>query len=151
MTFTWSVTLKINDKGLLADVVGTSRCRSYGINVHVGYTKAYASDCLKCAIAPEIPNNSASLAPFKVRAPEGCILNAPRPSPVAVRHVLGHFVPDLVLGALHKFLPDLMPAEGAGTTWNIQISVHENRRSEEHTSELQSLMRISYAVFCLKK
>src|SRR3546814_4718068 len=27
----------------------------------------------------------------------------------------------------------------------------ENRRSEEHTSELQSLMRISYAVFCLKK
>src|SRR3546814_9489610 len=28
---------------------------------------------------------------------------------------------------------------------------HESRRSEEHTSELQSLMRISYAVFCLKK
>src|SRR3546814_6237834 len=29
--------------------------------------------------------------------------------------------------------------------------VVEGRRSEEHTSELQSLMRISYAVFCLKK
>src|SRR3546814_2320598 len=29
--------------------------------------------------------------------------------------------------------------------------VQEGRRSEEHTSELQSLMRISYAVFCLKK
>src|SRR3546814_3466047 len=28
---------------------------------------------------------------------------------------------------------------------------HSNDRSEEHTSELQSLMRISYAVFCLKK
>src|SRR3546814_5883880 len=28
---------------------------------------------------------------------------------------------------------------------------YERRRSEEHTSELQSLMRISYAVFCLKK
>src|SRR3546814_4376141 len=28
---------------------------------------------------------------------------------------------------------------------------HAQRRSEEHTSELQSLMRISYAVFCLKK
>src|SRR3546814_10447336 len=28
---------------------------------------------------------------------------------------------------------------------------HEAERSEEHTSELQSLMRISYAVFCLKK
>src|SRR3546814_5774849 len=30
-------------------------------------------------------------------------------------------------------------------------TVVEIRRSEEHTSELQSLMRISYAVFCLKK
>src|SRR3546814_4501769 len=29
--------------------------------------------------------------------------------------------------------------------------LHAQRRSEEHTSELQSLMRISYAVFCLKK
>src|SRR3546814_2280601 len=28
---------------------------------------------------------------------------------------------------------------------------HAGKRSEEHTSELQSLMRISYAVFCLKK
>src|SRR3546814_9806711 len=28
---------------------------------------------------------------------------------------------------------------------------HDDVRSEEHTSELQSLMRISYAVFCLKK
>src|SRR3546814_7494798 len=33
----------------------------------------------------------------------------------------------------------------------IDIAEHEDQRSEEHTSELQSLMRISYAVFCLKK
>src|SRR3546814_1018336 len=31
-----------------------------------------------------------------------------------------------------------------------QVSIHLFLRSEEHTSELQSLMRISYAVFCLK-
>src|SRR3546814_3750452 len=31
------------------------------------------------------------------------------------------------------------------------ISIETHLRSEEHTSELQSLMRISYAVFCLKK
>src|SRR3546814_2387529 len=34
---------------------------------------------------------------------------------------------------------------------HAQSSSAGNRRSEEHTSELQSLMRISYAVFCLKK
>src|SRR3546814_3166133 len=32
-----------------------------------------------------------------------------------------------------------------------QLALHIGARSEEHTSELQSLMRISYAVFCLKK
>src|SRR3546814_1746722 len=36
------------------------------------------------------------------------------------------------------------------TTFGI-INLDDVRRSEEHTSELQSLMRISYAVFCLKK
>src|SRR3546814_7705942 len=32
-----------------------------------------------------------------------------------------------------------------------RLPAHLHDRSEEHTSELQSLMRISYAVFCLKK
>src|SRR3546814_5951039 len=34
---------------------------------------------------------------------------------------------------------------------NVKEEFGDDRRSEEHTSELQSLMRISYAVFCLKK
>src|SRR3546814_3294676 len=34
---------------------------------------------------------------------------------------------------------------------NLEIKEATGARSEEHTSELQSLMRISYAVFCLKK
>src|SRR3546814_5824412 len=33
----------------------------------------------------------------------------------------------------------------------LQVARHFEHRSEEHTSELRSLMRISYAVFCLKK
>src|SRR3546814_2771704 len=37
------------------------------------------------------------------------------------------------------------------TADGVLLAFHDDRRSEEHTSELQSLMRISYAVFCLKK
>src|SRR3546814_4142215 len=37
------------------------------------------------------------------------------------------------------------------TTTRVAGEPAAGRRSEEHTSELQSLMRISYAVFCLKK
>src|SRR3546814_1524372 len=54
--------------------------------------------------------------------------------------------------AIEAFFPETvtplfrrLAAEQAG------IPPHELWRSEEHTSELQSLMRISYAVFCLKK
>src|SRR3546814_6323044 len=36
-------------------------------------------------------------------------------------------------------------------TWTAMRQIMLPMRSEEHTSELQSLMRISYAVFCLKK
>src|SRR3546814_13876734 len=39
----------------------------------------------------------------------------------------------------------------SGITANPALGAAMDRRSEEHTSELQSLMRISYAVFCLKK
>src|SRR3546814_7564269 len=39
----------------------------------------------------------------------------------------------------------------AGRAGERQLAESDNCRSEEHTSELQSLMRISYAVFCLKK
>src|SRR3546814_1720727 len=44
----------------------------------------------------------------------------------------------------------MISTKQAGTT-NISRSLADWRRSEEHTSELQSLMRISSAVFCLKK
>src|SRR3546814_11959327 len=46
--------------------------------------------------------------------------------------------------APHHILPHLRPEQPNA----MDVG---RRRSEEHTSELQSLMRISYAVFCLKK
>src|SRR3546814_9527061 len=52
----------------------------------------------------------------------------------------------LVLGSIPAFLGLIIVLPVLGhATWHLY------RRSEEHTSELQSLMRNSYAVFCLKK
>src|SRR3546814_6235936 len=45
---------------------------------------------------------------------------------------------------------DLVSLTG-GVETGARVMAAAARRSEEHTSELQSLMRISYAVFCLKK
>ncbi|MEM1049843.1 MAG: hydantoinase B/oxoprolinase family protein [Pseudomonadota bacterium] len=117
------VQLDIGSDHVAADFSGTSPVDRKGINVPLVYTKAYACYALKCAIAPDIPNNAASLAPFRISAPEGTIVNAVHPAPVALRHIIGHMIPDVVLGALHDILPDTVPTEGAGALCNFQVSL----------------------------
>ena len=117
------VKLTIKKDRILSDWDGTSGLDKKGINVPLVYTKAYACYALKCAIAPEIPNNAASLAPFEITAPDNSIVNAKFPAPVALRHVIGHMVPDTVYYALDKLLPNTVPAEGAGCLCNFQVSL----------------------------
>src|SRR3546814_6300830 len=52
---------------------------------------------------------------------------------------------------VHHVYGALVPVVGTLLTSAIALAIAVPVRSEEHTSELQSLMRISYAVFCLKK
>lgn len=116
-----AATVSVRDDGVEVDFSGSDSVSRWGINVPIIYSKAYACYALKCVVAPDIPNNAASLAFFDVSSPVN-ILNAPRPAPVALRHVIGHMVPDLVLGAMAQALPGQIPAEGAGALWNIHIS-----------------------------
>jgi N-methylhydantoinase B len=117
-----AVTLTVSDDGMHADFTGTSPTSGFGINVPIVYAQAYFTYGMVVALAPELPNNFASLAPFTVSAPPGVILNAVAPDPVSIRHVIGHFVTDLCLGALALAVPDRIPAEGAGALWNFQAS-----------------------------
>ncbi len=117
------VRVTIEKDRIISDWAGTSGLDKKGINVPLVYTKAYACYALKCAIAPEIPNNAASLAPFEITAPKDSIVNAVHPAPVALRHIIGHMVPDTVYDALDKLLPGVVPAEGAGCLCNFQVSL----------------------------
>src|SRR3546814_1228594 len=65
------------------------------------------------------------------------------------------------IAAFHEFIENnsylaarrgsIAERNGDRYSWVNQLDVSFQQRSEEHTSELQSLMRTSYAVFCLKK
>ena len=137
---TLAVTLTVTDDGMHADFTGTSPISSHGINVPLGYAEAYFTYAMLVALAPELPNNFASLAPFTVSAPSGVILNAEHPNPVSVRHVIGHFVTDLTLGAIAHALPDVVPAEGAGALWNFQASARQATRPNNPLPPVEILM-----------
>src|SRR3546814_1026061 len=57
--------------------------------------------------------------------------------------------PKIVFGLLRR--DDVLSGSTDAIGQSLAVCTQRELRSEEHTSELQSLMRISYAVFCLKK
>src|SRR3546814_2405645 len=59
--------------------------------------------------------------------------------------------PDLAVDFALAHLPQVEKLVDTSSRSRYVARLAEGSRSEEHTSELQSLMRISYAVFCLKK
>ncbi|MDX1379746.1 MAG: hydantoinase B/oxoprolinase family protein [Xanthomonadales bacterium] len=105
--------LTIGEDGIDVDFDGTSAVCEHGVNVPLTYTQAYASFGVRCVVGNDVPNNAGSLAVVRVSAPEGCILNAPRPAAVSARHAVGQMLPDVVLGCLEEPLEGYVPAEGA--------------------------------------
>ena len=111
----------IGDTGIHVDYTGTSAASKRGINVPMAYTTAYTVFGLGCVVASRIPNNAGSLSPLTVSAPEGTILNAPKPKPVLARHITGQMLPDVVFGCLRQAIPDRVPAEGTSCLFNITL------------------------------
>ncbi|MDO7558286.1 MAG: hydantoinase B/oxoprolinase family protein [Loktanella sp.] len=135
---TIKVKVTIFEDRILSDFEGTSGLDKKGINCPLVYAKAYACYALKVAIAPEIPNNAASLAPFEITAPVNSIVNAVHPAPVALRHIVGHFVPDAVFNAFDQIVSGLVPAEGAGCLCNFQVSLRPRTDTPAPTDAVRS-------------
>jgi N-methylhydantoinase B len=114
-------TITIAADGVLVDFTGTSPSVARGINVPKSYTDAYTSFGIRCLIGADVPNNAGSLAPIRVAAPVGSILNAQYPAAVSARHIIGQMLPDVMFGCLRQARPDRVPAEGASSLWNIHL------------------------------
>ena len=116
------VSVRVDGDEMVVDYEGSSPQSERGINVVLNYTAAYTTFGVKCAISPEVPNNDGSFQPIRVTAPEGSILNALHPAPVGARHIIGHFLPGVIHGALEGTIPDRVLAQGADSLWNTQIT-----------------------------
>jgi N-methylhydantoinase B len=127
-----ALTITIAGDHITADYTGTSPEVKEAINVVMNYTEAYTTFGLKCALAPDVPNNEGSFRAVHVTAPEGSVLNCRHPAPTAARHLLGHFIPGMVLGALAPIVPDFAMAEGMAGLWSTNVhgyDAHGNRFS----------------------
>ncbi len=116
------VCIAVAGERLTVDYSGSSPQVPWGINVALNYTAAYTTYGIKCALSPDVPNNEGSFRPVALRAPEGSILNAPFPAAVGGRHLVGHFLPSLIMGALANALGDNpLIAPGADGLWDTHV------------------------------
>ncbi len=119
--------MTVEDRDIHIDFAGSSPQSQRGINVVFNYTHAYASFAMKAAVSPEVPHNEGAFRPVHVSAPPGSIFNCLPPAAVASRHILGHFLPGVIFGALAEAFP--LMAAGSDPIW---ISVFRGRPPEKN-------------------
>jgi N-methylhydantoinase B len=120
--YRFRVALTVAGDEIAADYAGTSPAQPRAINCVLAYTYAMTAYAVRCALLPGLPNNEGMYRPVRVAAPEGCLLNPRFPAAVVSRAQTGHYVPALVLGALHQVIPERVMAGAGSPLWAISQS-----------------------------
>jgi N-methylhydantoinase B len=122
--------LTIRGDEIEVDYAGTSPAHSLAINAVLNYVFAYTAYPIKCVFSPEVPNNEGSFRPIRVTAPEGCLLNAKKPSPLGARNVTGNLLHGPVMKALSQAVPDQVQADCGAAVWVMVLSGRRKDGSE---------------------
>jgi N-methylhydantoinase B len=120
--FEFRIALTVAGDAIVADYTGTSSQQPRAINCVLAYTFAMTAYAVRCALLPGLPNNEGMYRPITVRAPEGSLLNPRFPAAVVSRATTGHYVPALVLGALHQVIPERVMAGVGSPLWAVSQS-----------------------------
>jgi N-methylhydantoinase B len=126
------IVVEINIQGdeAVIDFTGTSPQRRGSINAVYAITLSATQYVFRTLIGMDIPSNSGCLAPIKVFAPEGCLVNARSPAAVAGGNVeTSQRIVDVLLGALAQACPDRIPAASQGTMNNLTIGGWDSERN----------------------
>jgi len=120
--FDFKIALAVAGDEIVADYAGTSPQQPRAINCVLAYTYAMTAYAIRCALLPGLPNNEGMYRPITVKAPEGSLLNPRFPAAVVSRATTGHYVPALVLGALHQVIPERVMAGVGSPLWAVSQS-----------------------------
>lgn len=123
-------TITINGDSMVVDYAGSSpQTAQMGVNCVLNCTRSLTLFPLHAALLPEVPSNEGLSAPIDVRAPLGSVMNATRPSPVDVRAMITHLLPDHIMGSLAEIIPERITAAN-GIRWMLLA----DRRRNDGTS-----------------
>lgn len=115
-------TINIQGDQAIVDFSGSAPQVKGSLNAVYAITLSAVYYVIRCLIGLDVPNNAGCLAPIKVIAPKGTVVNSSPPAPVAGGNVeTSQRIVDVLLGAMAQACQDLVPAASQGTMNNLTI------------------------------
>lgn len=115
----------VGDGEIAVSFDGTDDQIRWGMNTPFNLTYAETVYALRLALGGDIPVLEGSLRPFRVTAPEGCVLNAQRPAPTMIRVTVVQNVVGVIMKALSELVPEHLPLERCmahfGGIWAVRF------------------------------
>jgi len=116
------VSIRIEGSSASVDFAGSSAQTQGGVNANYAITLSATLYAFRCLVRDDVLYNAGVSRPIKVQAPAGTVVNACRPAAVAGGNVeTSQRITDVVLGALSRALPDIIPAASQGTMNNVTL------------------------------
>ncbi|MCX8133365.1 MAG: hydantoinase B/oxoprolinase family protein [Roseococcus sp.] len=112
-----AVRLTIAGDTATVDLSGCSPQAAGPINATLASANAAVMFALMCCADPSLHMSAGCYRPITVIAPEGLVVNARHPAPVAHRIAVGHRLLNAMMGALHQAVPHLIPAAYYGNSY----------------------------------
>jgi len=118
---TLNVKIEISDYDIFVDYTGSSlQTNRASINCVYNVTHSSTMYPFKCALVPNIPNNTGLFKPINVFAPKGSILNTTFPHPVQARAKTTNNINQVIFGALSDVFGEYAQA-GSGSIWPFSV------------------------------
>ncbi|MCK8787752.1 hydantoinase B/oxoprolinase family protein [Roseomonas sp. NAR14] len=109
--------VEIHGEEATIDLSGCGKQAVGPVNATLASSQSAISYAMMAIADAEIPANAGCYRPIRVIAPEGLIVNARHPAPVANRVAVSHRLATTVLGALHQAVPGRVPAAYYGVSY----------------------------------
>jgi N-methylhydantoinase B len=126
------VRVKITGERARVDFTGSAPQVAGAINAVEAITVSAVSYVFRCLVGGDVPASAGLVEPIETIAPRGTIVNAAHPASVAGGNVeTSQRIVDVLFKALHKALPDKIPAASQGTMNNLTIGGIDSRTQQE--------------------